>query len=309
MKIINQIIILVLLLAVGFGAWHYKDELPFIGASEQAGEKSPRRKARAVSVIAEPVQVRDLQRTISAVGSLKALEAVDITSKVTAKILSLQFEEGSFVEKGTVLFTLDATEPKAELAESQAELINSRKLYERTLKLFKSGNSPKARVDLLLSELQIAEAKVAANKARLNDYEVKAPFSGKLGFRQVSAGSLVRPGDVITTLDDVSSLKLDFNLPESYLAHIREGQDFQAISVAYADRLFDGKVQIISTRVDPVTRAVQVRGLLLNKDGLLKPGMFLSVRLQTGLQKNAVMVPEQSIVVSAAGHFVFVIKE
>ena len=125
----------------------------------------------------------------------------------------------------------------------------------------------------------------------------------------MSSGALVRPGDIVTTLDDTSRLKLDFDLPESYLANVRTGQSFSTRSVAYPDRLFEGEVRTISTRIDPVTRAVQIRGEIPNEDNLLKPGMFLSVQLQTGLEKDAVLVPEQAIIVSAAGHFVFVVED
>ncbi|MCG8494255.1 MAG: efflux RND transporter periplasmic adaptor subunit, partial [Sneathiellales bacterium] len=270
MKIISQIIILVLLLTGGYFGWQHKDQLPFIGASEEKASSGKRKRGgRAPLVITAPVQLRDLRRTVTAVGTLQAKDSIDVTAKVTAKILKIHFSEGAVAQTGETLITLDSTEPRAQLAESRAELINSRKLYERTLKLYRSGNSPKARVDLLLSEMQIAEAKVAAGKARLNDFVIKAPFSGRLGFKEVSIGALVRPGDRITTLDNISQLQLDFDLPESHLANVRSGQTFQAVSVAYPEKQFGGTVQTISTRIDPVIRSVRIRGFLQNPDGLL----------------------------------------
>ncbi|MBL4666366.1 MAG: efflux RND transporter periplasmic adaptor subunit, partial [Sneathiella sp.] len=128
-----------------------------------------------------------------------------------------------------------------------------------------------------------------------------------VGFREVSAGGLIRPGDMITTLDDVSELKLDFHLPESHLARVQPGLKFTAVSVAYKGRIFEGEVLSVGSRVDPISRVVRVRGKLSNDDGKLKPGMFLSVRLQTGMQKDAVLVPEHAVTVSPAGHFVFVV--
>ncbi|MEP3247192.1 MAG: efflux RND transporter periplasmic adaptor subunit [Sneathiella sp.] len=309
MKTISQIVLLAVLLTVGFVGWHYKDALPLIGVPEKEEARKGRRGGRAVGVITASVRQQDLPRIVTAVGTLQAFESVDVTAKVTAKVEKILFEEGVYVERGSSLLQLDATEPRAELAESQAELVNSRKLYERSLKLLKSGNTPKARVDLLLSEMQVAEAKVAANKARLNDYVIRAPFSGMLGFKDVSAGALVRPADIITTLDDISSLKLDFDLPERNFANIRVGQIFEAISVAYPGEVFNGEVRTISTRIDPVTRAVQIRGRVPNEESRLKPGMFLSVQLQTGVMKDAILVPEQSVIISAAGHFVFEVEE
>lgn len=309
MKIISQTLLLVLLLTGGYFGWQYKDHLPFLGASEEKAASGKRRRGgRAPLVITASVQLQDLRQTVTAVGTLQAKDSIDVTAKVTAKILKIHFSEGAVAQKGETLVTLDSTEPRAQLAESRAELINSRKLYERTLKLYKSGNSPKARVDLLLSEMQIAEAKVAAGNARLNDFVIKAPFSGRLGFKDASVGALVRPGDRITTLDNIAQLQLDFDLPESHLANVKNDQSFQAVSVAYPEKQFNGAVQTISTRIDPVTRSVRIRGLLQNPDDLLKPGMFLSVQLQTGFVKNAIMVPEEAIVISAAGHFVYVVE-
>ncbi|MEH6401734.1 MAG: efflux RND transporter periplasmic adaptor subunit [Sneathiella sp.] len=308
MKLKNQVILCCVLLACGVLGWQFKEYIPFLNEAEKAGKRSSHG-GRAVLVIVAPVVVRDLPKIVTAVGTLLANESIDVTAKITTKIQRLNFTEGTYVENGTPLVFLDATEAKAVLAESQAELENSRKLYERSLKLFKSKNVPKARVDLLLSEMQIAEAKVSANKARLADYVIRAPFSGILGMRDASVGALVRPADIITTLDDITSLKLDFNLPESFLANITPGQSFSAKSVAFPGQLFIGEVRTVSTRIDPVIRAVRIRGAIPNDKGVLKPGMFMSVELQTGMQKDAVLVPEHAVTISAAGHFVFMVKD
>jgi len=308
MKTINQIIILVLLGALGASGWYYRDHIPFL-AKEEATSVKKHKGSRPVPVIGTASIVRDLPRIVTAVGTLDANESVNLTSKITAKIRKLTFGDGDIVTKGTPLVFLDATEAKAEVAESVAALGNSRKLYERAVKLYKSGNAPKARVDLLLSEMQVEQAKVSADKARLSEYVIKAPFTGVVGFREVSAGALVRPGDMITTLDDISKLKLDFYLPEIHLAHVKTGQQFSTQSVAYKGRQFKGKVLSIGSRVDPVSRVVRVRGNLSNEDRALKPGMFLSVILETGTEKDALLVPEHSITVSPAGQFVFSVKD
>ncbi len=304
----GQIIILALLVAVGAIGWQYKEFLPFLSGIEQNDQWNDG-DSEAVNVITASVVVKNLPKIVTAVGTVRANESVDITTKVVAKILKLQFTEGSFVKEGTPLVYLDANEMEAGLAEFQAELMNSRKLYERALKLYKTKNVPKARVDLLLSELQIARAKVSAGKARLSDFVVVAPFSGVLGFREVSVGALVRPADVITTLDDITSLKLDFDLPESHLASLHQGQSFVATSVAFKGRNFVGEVRTISTRIDPVTRSVRIRGRIPNDNAELKPGMFLSVELMTGVQTGAVLVPEHAVTISAAGHFVYSVSE
>ncbi|MBE7637933.1 efflux RND transporter periplasmic adaptor subunit [Sneathiella sp. P13V-1] len=309
MKITTQLIILIAIGAAAFAGWKYQDQIPFLSEEAADNSKGGKRGGRPVAVIAVPVGTADLKSTITAVGTLEANQSVNLTSKISAIIKNLAFKEGAKVSKGQLLVALDATEVRAEMAESQAELENSRKLYERTLKLYKSGNAPKARVDLQLSEMKVAEAKVQADQARLNEYEIRAPFDGAVGFHEVSVGSLVRPGDMITTLDDVNTLKLDFGLPEAFLATVKPGQSFLATSVAYKGRVFEGKVQAIASRVDPVTRIVKIRGTLSNPDGALRPGMYLSVSLETGFEKAALMVPEHAIIVSPAGSSLFVATE
>jgi membrane fusion protein, multidrug efflux system len=308
MKLHSQIIILAILGAIGYGGWTYRDNIPFLGQQEET-ENARRSGGRPVPVIAAKAIRRDLPNSVAAVGTLEANQSVNLTTRVTAKIKKLSFLDGATVTAGTELVRLDDTEPRAELAESQAELDNSRKLYQRALKLYKSGNVPKARVDLLLSELQVVQARISADRARLADYVINAPFTGILGFREMSAGALVRPGDLITTLDDVQTLKLDFGLPEALLANIKVGQPFTTTSVAFTDQVFEGRVVTIAARVDPVTRIVKVRGEVPNSEKLLKPGMFLSVSLQTGMQKAALLIPEQAVFVSPAGSFVFAVQD
>lgn len=307
MKTIGQLIVIAILGALGYLGWENRSMLPFVTADAENAAPQ-KRNARAVPVIGTQIRMQDLKQIVTAVGTLQANRSIDVTAKVTAKVDKLTYKDGQQVQKGDALVYLDATEAQAGLAESLAEYSNSQKLFERSKKLLRTGNAPKARVDLLLSEMQVAQAKVQADRARLNDYIIRAPFSGVVGFRDVNVGALVRPADIITTLDDVTSLKLDFDLPEIYLANVRSGQVFRTKSVAYADKVFEGKVSSISTRVDPITRVVQIRGRLDNTLGVLKPGMFLSVALQTGMQKNALMIPEHAVTVSAAGHFVFVVE-
>ena len=289
MKTIGQLIAILILGALGYFGWENREMLPFFGSDVESNSPQ-KRTARAVPVIGMQILLKDLKQIVTAVGTLQANRSIDVTVKVTAKVEKLTYDDGQQVQQGDALVYLDATEAQAGLAESQAEYSNSKKLYERSEKLLRTGNTPKARVDLLLSEMQVAQAKVQADRARLNDYVIRAPFAGVVGFRDVNVGALVRPADIITTLDDVTSLKLNFDLPEIHLASIRSGQTFLTKSVAYADKVFEGKVSSISTRVDPVTRVIQIRGQLDNALGILKPGMFLSVSLQTGLQKGAIMV-------------------
>jgi membrane fusion protein (multidrug efflux system) len=150
--------------------------------------------------------------------------------------------------------------------------------------------------------MESARARLDATRARLSDRVITAPFAGVLGFRQVSPGTLVTPGTTIASLDDVSVMKLDFSVPESFLSALAPGQAISATSVAFPDRDFTGEVVTIDSRVDPVTRAVTVRATLPNPDRLLRPGMLLTVEVFQP-ERQALVVPEIAVIqVSRSAH-------
>jgi membrane fusion protein (multidrug efflux system) len=152
------------------------------------------------------------------------------------------------------------------------------------------------------------QARVEAAKARLNDTVVRAPFDGRVGLRRVSVGGLVEPGTVITTLDDVRTIKVDFAVPETAVASMTSGLSFSASSVAYPGRVFAGRVASVDSRVDANTRSVIVRGTLPNGDEALKPGMFLTVQLARGAA-DVLVVPEESVLPEQGNMFVYVVRD
>jgi membrane fusion protein (multidrug efflux system) len=307
MKILTQLVVVAILAGTGGGAWYYKDRLPFLstGPAEKGnggGFGGP------VAVEVAPARLGKVTVTVEAVGTARADEAVIITSKVRGLITKIAFREGQRVKAGAVLVQLDASELKAELEEKRAERDNAKRLYDRAQRLLKTRNVSEARVDELTGLLEAAEARVRADEARLAEYIVRAPFSGRLGLRQVSVGALIEPGNQITTLDDVTPIKLDFEVPETALGSLSRNQTVSATSVAVPDRVFAGKVTTIATRVDPVTRSVAVRAEISNDDETLKPGMFLNVILVAEERPNAVLIPEEAVVTSGVSHFVFIIE-
>jgi membrane fusion protein (multidrug efflux system) len=151
-------------------------------------------------------------------------------------------------------------------------------------------------------------ARVAAARSRLADTVIRAPFNGRVGLRRVSVGGLVAPGTVITTLDDTSTIKLDFTVPERVVAAMKPGLTLEAKSVAYPGQVFEGKVASVDSRVDPSTRSVTVRAILPNDKGLLKPGMFMNVRLSRGTA-DVLVVPEESLLPEQGDVFVYVVQD
>lgn len=304
MKLVGQLVIVAVLAATGGGAWYYKDRLPFGSAPAADGGE---RMASAVPVEVAAARRGEVSVILEAVGTTRANEAVIITSKVRGMISRIAFTEGQKVESGTTLVELDAGELMAELEEKRAERDNAQRLYDRALRLLETRNVPKARVEELMGELEAAEARVRADEARLAEYVIRAPFAGRLGLRRVSVGALIEPGDEITTLDDVTPVKLDFQVPETALGSLTRGLRVTAASAALEDRRFTGEVTTIGSRVDPVTRSIEVRAEIPNTDEVLRPGMFMTVTLIVRTRPDAVLIPEEAVVSTGSIHFVFAI--
>jgi membrane fusion protein (multidrug efflux system) len=261
-----------------------------------------------VGVIAVPVRSERLAFELEALGTARANESVDITAKVANQVTAVRFDEGQRVRRGAVLVELDGVQARADLAVAEAVLAESRSQYQRSRELYSTKVLSDSQIEQIEATFKANEARVASARARVSDTVIRAPFDGRTGLRRVSVGSLISPGTVITTLDDTSTIKLDFTIPETFLAAVTPGLDITAGSVAYPDARFGGRVASVDSRVDPATRSVTVRALLPNPEGLLKPGMFLTVRLSRGAI-DALLVPEHSLVPEQGDVFVFVVKD
>lgn len=309
MRTLIQIVLVLGLVAGGYFGWQQRTELPVLGPYFAAAPEVQRQGARAVPVDAALVKSGRLIDSITVVGSARANESVTITTEVAGRVAEIRFREGDSVPRGAVLVRLDAAEILADRAEAEAMLIRARQLYERGVKLREARAVTVQRTEELAQELAAAEAVVAQIDARLDNYELKAPFPGRLGLRQISPGALVTPGDAIVTLDDISVIKLDFDVPETALAQIHPGLVVQARSAAYPDAVLEGTISTIDSRIDPATRAVTVRAELANPEGLLRPGMFLTVDVVFGETTDAVLIPEEAVMVVDDRAFVFAVVD
>lgn len=260
-----------------------------------------------VGVITEPVREQEFDNELEALGTARANEAVEITSKVSNVVTAIRFREGEQVRRGEVLVELDSIETNAELMAARAALSESQSQFKRSQELFDTKALSQSQLDQLVATLRGNEARVTTAQAKLSDTVIRAPFQGRVGLRRVSVGSLVNPGTVITTLDDTRIIKLDFAVPETYMAVLQEGLSLTAKSVAYPNREFAGTVASIDSRVDPTTRSITVRATVPNADGVLKPGMFLTVRLRQQ-RERVVMISEQALVPEEGRQFVFVVN-
>lgn len=260
------------------------------------------------AVVVAQAEVKSFPLSAEALGNAMANESVDIRPKITATLTEILFEEGQAVEAGDVLVKLDDLEQVADLAAAQAALVDSEASYRRSSELFKTNVVAKSQ--LLQDEAKkIADqAMVSVAQKHLADTIVRAPFAGRLGLRRVSLGSLVGPETVITTLDDMHIIKVDFDLPEIYLSRLEPGLKVLAHSAAYPDHEFSGAVSSVDTRVDPISRSVKVRSVMQNTDGHLRPGMFLTVNLLND-SIEALVIPERALIPERSVQYVYVVGD
>ena len=278
------------------------------GCDEQPAKGRQGAWGGAIKVVTQKVELQAVVDEIQALGTANANESIEIQPRIASLIERVIFEEGQLVDKGDLLVELENNEIVAGLALAEASLSESRSIYNRSKSLANTQAISASSLEQLLAQVQVNEAQVEAAKARLSNTVIRAPFSGKIGLRRVSPGSFVNTSTIITTLDDVSIIKLDFSVPETFLTVLSEGMRITAYSLVYPDRIFSGNVASIDTRLDPVTRAVQVRAIIPNSDGMLKPGMFMSVDLQRD-RGEQLLAPEQSIVPEGSSQYVFVVAD
>jgi membrane fusion protein (multidrug efflux system) len=258
---------------------------------------------KAVPVIAAEAQVMALAERIEALGTLTANESVSITSNVTETISVVHFDDGQRVREGDLLVEMTSAEEHALLKEAQARAAEAERQYDRVSSLARQRSASESLLDERKRDLDTARANLVALESRLADRVVKAPFDGVVGLRNVSRGALVEPGDLITTLDDDRVMKLDFTVPSLFLARLQPGLEIEARARPYGERAFDGVVRGIDSRIDPVTRSVQVRALLPNPSRALRPGLLMQVELLID-PREAVVVPEAALLHQGQTHFV-----
>lgn len=257
-----------------------------------------------VAVVTTTMALAPWRDTIEALGTARANESVVVAAKVNETVQRVNFDSGDYVEAGAVLVDLSGRAELAGLEEARAQFREAQQQLERSQQLAARQLIPASQLDTQGASRDAARARMDAIRARLADRVITAPFDGVLGLRQVSPGSLLTPGDPIVTLDDVSVIKLDFAVPEAFLASLKVGLLVKARSAAWADEEFEGSVRSIDSRVDPVTRAVTVRAEIANVERKLRPGMLMTVLLEQA-SRQALVLPELALIQVGRQAFVF----
>lgn len=259
-----------------------------------------------VPVFAEQVKSEPYVARIEALGTLKAQEAVTLSALVTKTIQAIHFDDGQRVKQGEVLVEMASREERALLQEAKVTASEAERQYERVKSLQKRNLASDAQLDERRLNYDTAQAKLEAVKARLADRTVIAPFDGVMGLRQVSLGTLVKPGDTIATLDDDRVMKLDISIPSIYLNTVKIGMAVNALAVDLNNQIFSGTIASVDSRIDPNTRSIRVRALLDNPDQHLVSGMLMQVTLEQA-PKVSLTLPEEALVQEGTKKFAYVV--
>jgi membrane fusion protein, multidrug efflux system len=269
-------------------------------SGKQAGDRAP------PLVRAEAATAMTFADRIEAIGTARANEQVTLSAPVTERIVRLNFDDGSFVRAGQVVAVLRQAEQNAELSEANARAREANQQLQRIGALKDRGFATRSNYDTQVAAAAAARAQAQQVQAQIGDRVIRAPFSGWVSLRTISVGAIASQGTEIATVSDLSAIKLDFTVPETMLAVLREGLPIDARAAAYPDRPFHGTIRNIDPVIDPNTRAVTVRAVLPNPDRTLRPGMMMSVVIQSAT-RSALSVPELAVVGEGDAQFVFAV--
>ncbi|RLU05520.1 efflux transporter periplasmic adaptor subunit [Pseudomonas prosekii] len=262
-----------------------------------------------ISVAVATVAEQPWQMRLPTVGTLKALQGVNLSLEIAGTVKDLMFESGQKVKAGQPLLQLDSAVESALLETAQADLGLAQLDFGRGSQLVDSRAISKGEFDRLSAQLQKNKATVNQLKASLAKKRILAPFSGTIGIRQVDVGDYLASGTMIATLQDLSSLYVDFFLPEQSVPKIALGQPVQVIVSAYPSENFAGTISAINPKVENSTRNILVRATLANPDGKLLPGMFASLQVLLPDPQAHIVVPESAITYTLYGNSLYVVGQ
>lgn len=254
----------------------------------------------------EPATAIRFVETIEAVGTARANEQVTLSAPVTERLVRLGFDDGAFVRRGQVVAVLAQGVEAAQLAEAQARQREAQQQLGRIRTLKERGFATQSQLDVQNAAAAGARAQASGARASISERVITAPFSGYASLRTISPGAVVSSGTPIATISDISTIKLDFPVPETLLSTLRPGLTIAATSAAWPDQPFRGRIANIDPVIDPNTRSVMVRAQLPNIDNKLKPGMLLTVVIESS-PRLGLSVPELAIVGEGDSRFVYIL--
>ncbi|MDP2713905.1 efflux RND transporter periplasmic adaptor subunit [Rheinheimera sp.] len=290
------VILIALLVFIGYLYW-----LP-------AQQTDNRRAAAAVAVSTAKVETKPMIRSVNSLGTGIANQSIQLISPTSDFITELNVREGKAVQRGEVIAKLQDVDERARVTELEGILSEQKRQLDRLKNLANTQATAQSLLDEQITRVNTTLAQLNSAKAQLAQMTISAPFAGYLGLRQVSEGAYINSGTVITTLDDLNTLRVAFSVAEHYLADIKPGMPLTVTNAAYGNISFNGKVSAIDTRLDPVTRTVTVHGSLENKDVRLRPGMLLNVKLELD-NRVAMQISEKALVPQQQKQFVYLVGD
>ena len=244
---------------------------------------------------------------IKAVGTIKAKQGIELTSEQSGQITAVRAESGDKVKAGQILIELNSNVEHAALLRQKASAKLAQLNFKRDKKLLAQNSISQTHFDRSLADLEKAQAQLAETKARLANKIIRAPFDGTIGILEVELGDYVSPGTTIVSLQDLSALQLDFNVPSQIATQLKVGMDIEFTVSAYSDKLFTAKITAVNPKIEPNTRNLKVRAAI-TIGAKLVPGMFAQLSVITAEKTSVITVPESSISYSLHGNMLHLIE-
>lgn len=276
----------------GYFYWQHEYKTPGSGVAAPAGDQQ----APAIRVEAVKVSIGPMVREIGAIGTLRSNESVIIRPEIAGRIAAIAFSEGQRVTEGQPMVRLDDTTYVAQLRRAEANLVLSEANSRRAVMLYAQGAGTERARDEAAAKLQADQAEIQLARAILAKTVITAPFDGTVGLRKVSVGAYVAPGQDIANLESIHPIKVDFRVPEIFLAAVRVGQTLAVLADAFPGRSFTGEVYAIDPLIDEAGRSILLRAVVDNAGMVLRPGQFVRISLVVKETANALMVPEEALV-------------
>lgn len=304
-KIAKQLIALVIALVVIFLVLNYKFGLVNFNDSENELQAAPSRAASMeIPVSTVIVSPEVLDNKIKVTGTLIANEAVELSPEMSGKITGIYFKEGDFLRKGSLLANINAEDLKAQLEKARFNL----KLYQdnedRQRQLLEKEAISQEEYDIAITELRTSEAEIKILEAQIAKAQIRAPFNGTVGLREVSEGSYVTPSTTIANFYNIDPIKIEFSVPGKYSDRVKAGQKISFTLEAQA-REFEGEIYAVEPRIDPNTRTLKVRARAKNEERKLFPGQFANIEFTLETVEDALLVPTVAVIPELNGHRLF----
>lgn len=294
-------VILVVLIAAKFIFFPNQSQQQGAGPAGKGGQQKP---ALVDGIV---VSGSSLEENISSIGTLMANEEAELRAEIQGRIAAINFTEGTNVAQGTLLIKLNDSDLKAQLLKLEANLKLQKENAARQKKLFEMNGVSRQQFDEATTLVNSTEADIAFTKAQIEKTEIRAPFSGIIGLRNISTGRVVGPNDIIASVQQINPVKLDFSIPEKYSSLVSKGSEVQ-FTVDNNSAIQTAKIYAMEPKIDPQTRTVRVRAAAPNAEGKLIPGSFARVMFSISKSDNSILIPTQSVIPVLKGKKVMVVR-